>query len=178
MKYPRTLVAHHRSSCKPGSICITVLVIAMVFAGCVKDPDKLITPILSIEPALKDNRQVYTLSLSAGLQNENSDVAFLDMKGNIVFIDPMKSNSRVLIVPFALPLILPFDTGIIEVEKSYTDEEIMPLVLLMGSDREKLLNERSMERTFIDKKKIGLELTGYHKKSILDLLKDKLNEKN
>lgn len=152
-----------------------LIVIALNLAGCAKVPDKLITPTLSIETKGGED---YTLSLSAGIQNENSDIAFLNVKGYVVFYDPDSSGATVLAVPFELPVILPFDTGIIEVQKAYSEKEIMPLVNLMGSDREKLLNEKSMERTFIEKNKIGLELSGYQKKKILDLLKDKIHEKD
>lgn len=158
-----------------GIVLGALIVIAVNLTGCAKVPDKLITPTLSIETK---GGEEYTLSLSAGIQNENSDIAFLDVKGNVVFYDPDSSGATVLAVPFELPVILPFDTGIIEVQKAYSEKDIMPLVTLMGSDREKLLIEKSMERTFIEKNKIGLELSGYQKKKILDLLKEKIHEKN
>ena len=157
---------------------LVVLVFVLAFAGCAKIPDKLITPTLSIEPLVREGREVFMLSLSAGIQNENSGIAFLDMKGNVVFTDPAASRARVMAVPFEIPVILPFETGIIEIEKSYSEEEIMPLVTLLGSDKEKLVHEKILERAFIEKDRIGLELAGYQKKNIVDLLKDKVYEKN
>lgn len=154
---------------------IAILGAGLVFIGCAKMPEKLVSPTLKIEPAVKDNKELFKLSLSTGIQNENSDTAFVDMKGLIVFKD---GGTRVLTVPFHLPIVLPFDTGIIEAEKTFSESEIMPLVILLGSDKEKLLNEKVLERSFIEEKNIGFELTGCEKKNILDVLKDKVNEKN
>jgi len=97
------------------------------------------------------------------------------VKGTIFFSD---AGSRILTLPFAIPIVLPFDTGIIEVEKVYAENEIMPLVTLLGSDKEKLEKDRGIERSFIEDKNIGFELTGYEKKNILDILRDKINEKD
>jgi hypothetical protein len=175
MKNSRIMFFSDRLVAGRGTAMVGLMVIALYLTGCAKVPDTLITPNLSIETR---NGEEYTLSLSAGLQNENSDIAFLNMKGDVIFYDPDRSGDTVLAVPFELPVVLPFDTGIIEVQKTYSEKEIMPLVNLMGSDREKLLSEKILERTFIEKNKIGLELSEYQKKKILDLLKDKIHEKN
>lgn len=148
---------------------------ALVCIGCAKIPEKLVSPTLKIDPVVKDNKELYKLMVSTGIQNENNDTAFINMSGLIVFKD---GGNRVMTVPFNLPIVLPFDTGIIEAEKTCTESEIMPLVVLLGSDKEKLLNEKGLERSFIDEKIIGLELAGYEKKSILNVLKEKVNEKN
>ncbi|MBN2160641.1 MAG: hypothetical protein JW807_14730 [Spirochaetes bacterium] len=163
---------------------ITIVTVISIMASCVielscaKLPEKLISPTLKIETSVKDNKEAYKLMLSTGLHNENSDTALVDVKGNIVFTDPADSGGRVLSFPFELPVILPFDTGIIEIEKLFSEEEIMPLVNLMGADKEKLQNDGGLERSLTDDKNVALELTDYQKKSILDLLKEKVNEKN
>jgi hypothetical protein len=157
---------------------LTVLVLAvssLILIGCTKLPDKLITPTLKIETIVKDNKEMYKMMLSTGIQNENSNVALLNVKGTIFFSD---AGSRILSLPFTIPVMLPFDTGIIEIEKIYTENEIMPLVALLGSDKEKLQKDKVIERSFMDEKTIGFEFTGYEKKNILDILRDKLNEKN
>jgi len=84
----------------------------------------------------------------------------------------------VMTLPFVVPVILPFDTGLIDIEKTFAENEIMPLVKLLGSDREKLQSEKLLERTFMDDSTIGFEINGYAKKDIIDLLKERLNEKN
>ncbi len=154
---------------------IVLLGSGIVFIGCAKMPEKLVSPTLKIEPVIKDNKELFKLSLNTGIQNENSDTAFINMEGTIVFTD---AGKRVLTIPFKLPIVLPFDTGIIEVEKTCTESEITPLLVLLGSDKEKLMNDKALERSFIDEKNISFDLTGCEKKNILDVLKDKVNEKN
>jgi len=154
---------------------ISVMMGTLVIIGCAKMPEKLLSPTMKIEPVVQDNKELYKLMVSTGIQNENSDTAFVDIKGSILFLD---GKTRVLAVPFTLPVIFPFDTGIIEAEKTYTESEIMPLVVLFGSDKEKLMNEKVLERSFIDEKNITFELAEYEKKNILDVLKEKVNENN
>jgi hypothetical protein len=160
------------------TIAVCVLASLVFMTGCAKVPDKLVSPTLKIEMVVADNKEVFKLTLSTGIQNENSDVALTALKGRIVFYDSGKKGAPVMSLPFELPVILPFETGIIEIEKTYTENEIMPLVMAMGSDKEKLLADRGLERTFMDDKGIGLELISYNKEDILDILKGKLNEKN
>lgn len=150
----------------------------LLLSGCARIPEKLISPTLKIEPAVENNASAYKLMLSTGIQNENSDTVFLNMNGVIFFKGPGKSGDRIFSVPFELPVVLPFDTGIIEIEKTYPEAEIIPLIRLLGSDQDRLAADRSLERSFGDDKTIGFELTGYEKKDILDVLKDKVNEKN
>lgn len=157
---------------------IVIMASGVILAGCAKLPDKLVSPTLKIESAVKDNKEAYKLMLSTGLQNENSDTALLNVKGNIVFSDNESSGTSILSIPFEIPVILPFDTGIIEIEKFYTEAEIMPLVNIMGADKEKLQTEKGLERSLTDDKNVALELKDYQKKDILDLLKEKVNEKN
>ncbi|MBN1497981.1 MAG: hypothetical protein JXA07_14505 [Spirochaetes bacterium] len=150
----------------------------LLLSGCARIPEKLISPTLKIEPFVENNAPAYKFMLSSGIQNENSDTVFLNMKGVIFFNGPGKSDDRIFSVPFELPVVLPFDTGIIEIEKTYPEAEIIPLIRFLGSDKDKLAADRSLERSFGDDKTIGFELTGYEKRDILEVLKDKVDEKN
>jgi len=155
-----------------------VLAVCLAATGCAKLPEKLVSPMLKIEPALVDNREMYRLTLNTGLQNENNSTALLDVKGSVYFKAAGSKSPRVMTLPFVVPVILPFDTGLIDIEKTFAENEIMPLVKLLGSDREKLQSEKLLERTFMDDSTIGFEINGYAKKDIIDLLKERLNEKN
>ncbi len=160
--------------------CIMICSVAASFAmlaGCAKIPEKLDSPTLKIEPVIINHKEMFNLKLSAGIRNENSGTALVSIKGNIVFADPAGKNARVLSVPFNLPIILPFDMGIIEIDKNFSEGEIMPLVALMGSDREKLMRDKILERSVQDERDIRLELTEYRKENILGILKGKIDEK-
>ena len=149
----------------------------LLAAGCAKIPDKLISPIVKIEQAIKDNTEHYILRFNAGIQNENSSTALMNVTGAVSFVDP-DGSTMIMSIPFELPVILPLETGIIELTKTYPENEIMPLVILLGSDKEKLLKDKGVERSFFDDKIVKLEISGYKKDDIRDVLKDKLNEKN
>src|SRR5208337_4253465 len=139
-------------------IIIWTLTAGIIFTGCIKIPDKLMTPTIKIEPIIKDNKEFYSMKLSAGISNENSDIVLMDVKGVVVFYDQNGESQRI-ILPFKLSAIFPFETGMIEINKVYSESEIMPLVILLGSDKEKILNEKGMERSLLDDKKATLEIT-------------------
>lgn len=148
-----------------------------ILTGCAKIPEKLDSPMLRVEPVISENKELFNLKLNTGIQNENGDTALVTIKGTIVFIDPQNKNARVFSLPFELPIILPLDMGIIEIDKNFSENEIMPLVTLLGSDREKLMRDKMIERSFPDDRNIKLELKEYRKEKILDILRGKINEK-
>ena len=155
-----------------------ILSACLIFLGCAKIPDKLLSPTIKIEPVIKDNKEVYNLKLNAGILNDNSDIALMDVRGAVVLYDPASKETQRITFPFEIPMILPFETGVIEIQKVYSENEIMPIVTLLGSDKEKLINDKGMERSILDDKKVKLDISGYKKESILDILKRKPDEKN
>jgi len=159
-------------------LTVWMLSACLIFSGCAKIPDKLLSPTIKIEPMIKDNKEVYNLKLNAGIQNDNSDTALMDVRGAVVLYDPASKETQRITFQFEIPLILPFETGVIEIQNVYSENEIMPIVILLGSDKEKLINDKGMERSILDDKKVKLDISGYKKESILDILKRKPDEKN
>ena len=159
-------------------LTVWMLSACLIFSGCAKIPDKLLSPTIKIEPMIKDNKEVYNLKLNAGIQNDNSDIALRDVRGAVVLYDPASKETQRITFQFEIPLILPFETGVIEIQNVYSENEIMPIVILLGSDKEKLINDKGMERSILDDKKVKLDISGYKKESILDILKRKPDEKN
>jgi hypothetical protein len=157
---------------------IWMIFACLVMSGCSKIPGKLISPTIKIEPSIAENKEVFILKFHAGIHNENSDIALMHVKGAVVFYDTEDKNAKIMALPFELPVILPFETGVIEINRSYSENEIMPLVTLLGSDREKLINEKGIERSLMDDKKVSLEIAEYRKENVLEVLKRKPNEKN
>jgi hypothetical protein len=154
-----------------------LLSICLLVAGCLKIPDKLISPMIKIEPVIQDNKEEYRLRFSAGIQNDNGSTALLDVKGAVLFVDPEGGN-RILSVPFEISAILPFETGVIESARIYPENEIMPLVNLLGSDREKLMKNKALERSFFDDKIVKVKISDYRTEGIISLLRNRFNEKH
>jgi hypothetical protein len=155
-----------------------VVAVCLTAIGCARLPEKLVSPTLKIETTIVDNKEAYRLTLNTGLQNENNGTALLNVKGIVFFRDSASKSPRVMTLPFEVPVILPFDTGLVDIEKTFSGNEIMPLLNLLGSDREKMQAEKTLERSFMDDGTVGFEITAYDKKDIIKLLEDSLNEKN
>ncbi len=152
------------------SVALWTLIAGIFFIGCIKVPDKLTSPTIKIEPVIKNNKEFYTMRLSAGISNENSDVVLMDVKGAVIFHDPNIEGQRISL-PFELSAIFPFETGALEITKVYSETDIMPLLALLGTDKEKIVNNKGMERSLLDDRKVMLEITGYKKVNVLDALK-------
>ena len=162
---------------KQGKWIAAVIALALGAGACAKMPEKLISPMLKIEPVVKDGKEAYRVMVSAGIQNENGDTAFLNVKGSVGFRNP-ENGTGVMTLPFTIPVILPFDTGVIEIDKTMEEPAVMPLVHLLGADKEKLNAEKGLERTSLDEKTVVLAIEHCEKKNILKLLRERGNEKH
>jgi len=113
------------------------------------------------------------LKFSGGIKNENNETVFTGVKGTIAFIEP-ESGKQVLSLPFSLPVILPFDTGVIDIKKEYSEQEITPLIALLGLNKTELIKEKSTSSMFIDEKKVKIATLDYTKKNIISIIKEKV----
>jgi len=156
---------------KYGKYIIPLILFTII--GCAKAPERIDSPGLKIDFLTEDNKETFALRFSGGIKNVNTDSAFTDFKGQAVFLDPEKGGP-VRVLDFTIPVVLPFDSSIIDVKAVLKQEEIMPLVKLLGIDIEKLKKEKSVEKFDIDERNIGLRNISFNKKCIIDLLKDKV----
>ncbi|PKL38007.1 MAG: hypothetical protein CVV44_12625 [Spirochaetae bacterium HGW-Spirochaetae-1] len=146
--------------------------VVLFFTGCTVKPENVASPSVKIDFAIQDNKEVYTVHFSGGIRNENNSVAFLNMKGTIRLIDP-ETKKAVDSFPFEVPVILPFDTGILDLQVVRTDAEIGPLLDLLKINREQLVSEGSSSGNFIEENDLVLTDLGYEKKNIITLLQEK-----
>ncbi len=160
-------------------LSVFIIFTAILFMpGCNKIPEKIQSPSIKIDLTENDNGKKYTVRFSGGIKNENSDTAFIGYKGNVVLADPSKDDKAVDSLSFSFPVILPFDSGIINIKAERSEEEVMQILELLNLSREKLIAEKSVERFNIDEKFIKLDTVTYKTRGIVKLLKDRLNEKN
>lgn len=173
---------------------IIFLIASMMFiSGCIKMPEEFQSPSLKIDIIIDKNTELFSLKFSAGVKNENSDVAFLRFKGKVKFVEGKESggfiskiiriltsgnNKPVMELPFEIPEILPFGIGIIDIEKKFKEEEIMPLVDLLDINREEMVKNKGIEGLYVNEKNIELQVDSYDKECIISLLQGKINEKN
>jgi hypothetical protein len=168
-----------------------VVLASTLFAGCAKVPDTLHSPTVKISIDIVDNKEVYTLKFTGGIKNENSGYVLKNIRGTVVFKEAEKSSglfSRikklvpfigqpgVSAIPFEIGIIPPFEMGIIDFEKGFTEKEIIPLADLLMINRDDLVKNRVADDVNVDNKNLSLSIDSFSKVNILNLLKEKVHE--
>ena len=155
----------------------TTFVTALFFlalAGCAKLPERIESPGLKIDYVVEDKNESFALRFSGGIKNQNPDTAFVDYKGQALFLDPAKKGEAVKVLDFTLPAVLPFDASIIDIKMVMKQDEILPIMKLLNIDLEKLKKDKSIEKFDIDERYIGLRYLSSKSMCITDLLKEKV----
>jgi hypothetical protein len=144
----------------------------LIFSSCAKIPQEIVSPAISVKAVKGEKAEMVNLNFTGGLKNENDSTVFLNVKGEIAVMD--SSENILLTVPFELPSVLPFETGIIQKEISATREEITPLLKESGIDTEKFFKNYGSENFFPDDNKIVLKKLSLEKKGIVEILEGKI----
>jgi len=150
------------------------MTVAISFIGCAKTPEKIVSPSIKIDINIVENKEVYILSFSGGIRNENNDVAFEKVKGEVRLIDG--DGRAVCAIPFEVPVILPLDTGVLDLRIDKNETEIGPILSLLNVNRETLQEERTSSGNFIDEKNIELDDLIYKKRDVVELLEEKVSK--
>jgi len=145
---------------------------AMLFSACAKIPQEIISPSLSLKAGAAGEAGMVSLNFTGGLKNENDSTVFLNVKGEVAVMD--NKNNPVLLVPFTLPSILPFETGVVQVRLVKDRVELEPLMKEMGIDFDLLVKEGEPANRFPDENKVVLRNLSLEKKGIVEILKGKI----
>lgn len=143
----------------------------MLLSSCAKIPEEVVSPALSLKSVGGDESSMVSINFTGGLKNVNDSTVFLNVKGEVAVID--KDKNILLKVPFSLPSILPFETGIIQTEISFKSGEVIPLLNEFGVDADKFINSRESQNFFPDDDKIVLKNMSFEKKGIVEILEGK-----
>ncbi len=155
-----------------------LLLTVLLFSSCAKSPEGVQSPSIKIEAVTENEHTTFKLWVSGGIKNENSGTALIDYAGTLNFIDPSDGGKVVESIPFKLPVILPFDSAVINETVSRSEKELEPLMKLLKINREELIKEGSVEKINILNSLVKLDAVSFKTKEITKLLKEKLNEKN
>ena len=152
------------------------VVLSLIITGCIKKPDKLMSPAARIDITIEDNKEVYNLTVTAGVLNENNSTAIIDYSADLILKDAGSAN----IAQFSVKTksILPFEKYYIDASKKLNEQEAMKIVDALSLNREELIKSKTASTLFIDDKNISLSGISYKTSDIVDLLKRKTNEKN
>jgi hypothetical protein len=159
-------------------LTILSLITVLVLSSCAKSPEGVESPSIKIEALTENEQETFKLRVSGGIKNENSHTALLDYTGKLNFIDPSDGGKVVESIPFKLPVILPFDSAVIDETVSRSEKDLEPLMKLLKINREELIKNRSVEKFNILNSLVKIDSVSYKTKEIIKLLKEKINEKN
>jgi len=151
---------------------IVLCSIAVMFlSSCAKIPEEIVSPAFSFKPAGSDEPGVVSINFTGGLKNANDSTVFLNVKGEVAVMDNAKNI--LLKIPFSLPSILPFETGIIQTEISIKSEEAIPLFFEFGIDADNFFASREPQNFLPDDEKVVLKNFSLEKKGIVEILEGK-----
>ncbi len=151
---------------------IVLCSIAVMFvSSCAKVPEEVISPALSLKPLSGDESGMVSINFTGGLKNTNDSTVFLNVKGEVAVMDNAKNI--LLKIPFGLPSILPFETGIIQTEISMKSGDVIPLLAEFDVDADTFFAGKEPQNLFPDDKKIVLNDLSLEKKCIIEILEGK-----
>jgi len=155
---------------------ILSLIMLLGITSCAKKPDIPLSPSVKINIEKKGEEKIFTAYFTCGLKNENDSTAFTNVEGIIEIKN--KNNAVVLSIPFKVPAILPFETGIVQERIELKPEHITPLLDLFSINIDKLDSGEEQGNRFIEEQYISIKKIKLEKKDIIELLRSKIaNEK-
>ncbi|HOP65173.1 MAG TPA: hypothetical protein PK906_17475 [Spirochaetota bacterium] len=153
------------------SMILLPAAILFIFTSCAKTPEKVISPSLKID-TVQGSENTWSISFTAGIKNENDSTAFINARGAVVLIND--SGEKILSVPFKIPSILPFETGVIKEKTEIKGETAEKVFETLSISAEKLGTPDEPGTRFLDSKNVKLETIDFEKKDIVTLLGEKI----
>ena len=152
---------------------ILSLALLLALTACAKKPESPLSPSVKIGVEKKGEDKIFAVSFTCGIKNENDSTAFINIDGVI----EVKNNGGaiVLTVPFKLPAILPFETGVVQERIELTADQAAPLLDLLSIKKEQLESGEEQGNRFIEDQNIVIKNLNLEKKDIIELLRSKAN---
>ncbi|HNX25551.1 MAG TPA: hypothetical protein PKG60_16000 [Spirochaetota bacterium] len=151
---------------------ILSLALLLALTACARKPESPLSPSVKIGVEKKGEDKIFAVNFTCGLKNENDSTAFTNINGVI----EVKNNSSeiLLTVPFKIPAILPFETGIVQERIELTADEASPLLDLLAIKKEQIESGEDQGNRFIEDRNIVIKKLDLEKKDIIELLRSKL----
>lgn len=148
------------------------LSLLLFLTACAKKPESPLSPSVKIGIEKNGEDKIFALNFTCGIKNENDSTAFVNVDGVI----EIKNNggTAVLTVPFKIPAILPFETGVVQERVDLTAEQADPLLELLSIKKEQIESGEEQGNRFIEDQNIVLKKLDLEKKDIIELLRSKL----
>lgn len=151
---------------------ILSLALMLALTACAKKPESPLSPSVKIGVEKKGEDKIFIVNFTCGLKNENDGTAFINAEGVIEVKN--SSGTVVLSVPFRIPAILPFETGVIQERVELNSDQVSPLLELLSIKKEQFESGEEQGNRFIEDQNIVLKKLNLEKKDIIELLRSKL----
>ena len=151
---------------------VIILALLLMLTSCAKIPESPLSPSVKINTEKKGEEKIFAVNFTCGLKNENDSTAFINTDGVI----EIKNNAgaAVLSIPFKTPLILPYETGVIQERIELNENQVTPLLDLLVIKKEQLDSGEESGNRFIEDSNISIKKLSLEKKDIIELLRSKL----
>ncbi len=151
---------------------ITLILAAIaLITSCAKTPEKILSPSIKAE-VVQVSEKSFVIYFTGGLKNENDSTAFVNVEGTALIISD--TGEKLLTIPFRIPAILPFETGVIKEKIDVRGETAEKIMNMFSVSVEKLGTPDEPGNRFIEDKNIKLVSLKFDTKNIVRLLKEKV----
>lgn len=134
---------------------IILLGLLLLGVGCAKAPDRIENPVLNIYSSIENNQELYYLTISGILQNENSGRVLKNIRGNLVFTDP--GTPAVEKIEFKIDRIMPFNAEAFNITRTGDKQSMTKLFDILGLDPATIPANKTGDTYEIDERLIKLE---------------------
>ena len=150
---------------------ILLLAAFSLVTSCAKTPERVISP--SVKAAVvQGEEKSWSIFFTGGIKNENDSTAFINIEGNILLIND--SGEKIVSVPFKIPAILPFETGVIKEKIDIKGETAEKVFSMLSVSPDKLGTPDEPGNRFLENKNVKLDSIKFEKKDIVKLLGEKV----
>jgi len=150
---------------------ILLLAVISLLTSCAKTPERVISP--SVKAAvIQDGDISWSISFTGGIKNENDSTAFINVEGVIFLISD--TGDTIASIPFKIPAILPFETGVIKEKIDIKGETAEKVFSMLSVSPDKLGTPEEPGNRFLEDKNVKLDSIKFEKKGIVKLLEEKV----
>jgi len=150
---------------------ILLLAAFSLVTSCAKTPERVISPSVKAS-VVQGEEKSWSIFFTGGIKNENDSTAFINIEGNILLVND--SGEKIVSVPFKIPAILPFETGVIKEKIDIKGETAEKVFSMLSVSPDKLGTPDEPGNRFLEDKNVKLDSIKFEKKDIVKLLGEKV----
>lgn len=153
----------------PGIMLLAAAILC--FTSCAKTPERVLSPSVKAEVARVAEKS-WSIYFTGGIKNENDGTAFINVEGVALLVSD--SGEKLVSIPFKIPVLLPFETGIIKEKIDIKGDTADKVFTMLSISAEKLGTPEEPGNRLLEDKNVKLDSINFKKKDIVKLLGEKI----